>query len=144
LFEGTLRANLLLGAPDTSEEQLRHICAVAGLGPLLASLPHGLESLLGERGVRLAASERRRLGIARALVRQPRVLLLDESTTGLDEQAELELLENLRSLRPPMTVILVASQLRSLAGIDRVIELRGGRLAEWPLGTCVETKGKGK
>lgn len=141
VFEGTLRANLLMGWPDTPEALLRQSCQSAGLGPLLASLPNGLESPLGERGARLSASERRRLAIARALVRQPRVLLLDESTTGLEEQAELDLLENLRSLRPAMTVILVASQLRSLVGINRVIELRDGSLAEWPLGACVETKG---
>lgn len=133
IFEASLRDNLLMGLADASEERLTRSCNTAGLGALLDRLPQGLDTLLGDHGVRLAAAERRCLGVARALLRQPRVLLLDESTAALDEKAELALLEELRKVLPAITVILVANHVKSLASIDRIIELRDGRLIELPV-----------
>lgn len=127
VFEGTLRENLALGWPGAREEELRLALEQARWG----ALPQGLDTVLGDGGYRLAAADRQRLGIARALVRRPRVLLLDEATTGLEEAAEQELLEHLGRLKPCMTVILVASRLRSLAAIDRVMEVGDGQLTQW-------------
>lgn len=134
VFEGSLRDNLQLGSAAADDEELHAALRRVRWG----GLPQGLDTLLGEGGHRLAAGERQRLGIARALLRRPRVLLLDEATTGLDETAEQELLEQLSRLKSGMTVILAASRLRHLGAIDRVMEVGGGQLVEWQ---PVETKG---
>lgn len=134
VFEGTLRENLTLGWQAGAEEDLRAALEQAKW----SALPQGLDTFLGDGGYRLAAGERQRLGIARALLRRPRVLLLDEATTGLDEATEQELVEELRRLKSGMTVVLVASRLRNQDAVDRVLEVGGGQLAQ---GRLVETKG---
>lgn len=133
VFEGTLRENLTLGWQG-SDEELRVALEQARWN----ALPQGLDTLLGEGGYRLAAGERQRLGIARALLRRPRVLLLDEATTGLDEPTEQELLAELSRLKSGMTLILVASRLRNQEAVDRVMEVGGGQLTQWQ---TVESKG---
>lgn len=122
LFAGTLRENLLLGRPGASDAELLHALHAAQLGPVLARLPQGLDSQVGEGGFGLSGGEAQRVAIARAWLRDSRLLLLDEPTAHLDPATEAQLLESLRNLAAGRTVIMAThSPAASLAG--RVITL---------------------
>jgi ABC-type multidrug transport system fused ATPase/permease subunit len=103
---------------------------LAQLEKFAASLPHGVESLVGQRGVRLSGGQRQRLAIARALYRQPSILVFDEGTAALDTVTERELMAALVPLRGERTIIAVAHRLTTVAAADRVILVDGGRLVD--------------
>ena len=127
-FADTLLANLAFGAPR-DPERARDVMARVGLGPLLASLPDGLDTLLAGRGRQLSGGERQRLSIARALYREPRVLLLDEVTSALDVESEAEVLAALSRLAEHGTALVFVSHRPTVAAFaDRVVTLDGGRV----------------
>ncbi len=130
IFQTTVMANLQIANAKATQAEMWDVLTRVGLASTIRALPQGLESRLGE-GLRLNSSERQKLGLARALLSHPTILLLDEATAALDEEAELSLLEELARLRPQTTIVLVAHQVRSLSGIDRVMELRDCQLKEW-------------
>ncbi len=131
VISASLGANLRLGNPDVTEEQLRRACQVAGLEKWLNELPDGMATQLGEEGMPLSTGLRQRVGLVRAWLRQPNVFLLDEPTASLDEEGEELLFEFLAAAKKSATVVLVAAQLRSFQHIDRVFDLRDGRLNEF-------------
>lgn len=133
VFSGTIAANLLVGRPEATPDELLWACTVSGLEEVLQALDDGLATMVGERGLRLSGGQAQRLAVARALLRRPRVLLLDEPTAGLDAQDEERLFARLAALTPRMTVVIVAHRVRSLAPFQRVFELDEGVLREWPL-----------
>jgi ABC-type multidrug transport system fused ATPase/permease subunit len=128
LLNAGLTQNIALGTPHETIDFARLHEAVqhAQLGSLVASLPRGLDEPLGERGNRLSGGQRQRVGIARALYRQPSLLVLDEATSALDGGAERELVELLRGLAGERTIILIAHRLASVRHCDRIFELDRG------------------
>ncbi len=132
LLDDTLARNVALGIADRDidPERVRRALRVAQLEALVASLPDGLETRLGEGGVRLSGGERQRVGIARALYHDPDVLVLDEATSALDDATAAAVTDAIRALHGQKTVLLIAHHLETLSGCDRVALVAGGRLLE--------------
>lgn len=129
LFHDTIRGNLLWAQPEASEEALWRVLALAGARGFVEKMPGGLDSVVGDRGMLVSGGERQRLALARALLRAPPVLILDEATSAVDPAGERAILERLRALDPAPTLVMIAHRLDSLALCDRIIVLEGGRLA---------------
>ncbi|NHA68778.1 ABC transporter ATP-binding protein [Phycicoccus flavus] len=128
--DDTVRANIALGEPPEIIDEERVLAAVrdAELEPLIAALPDGLDSRVGERGSRLSGGQRQRLGIARALYRKPALLVLDEATSALDNETERRVAETVAALRGRMTVIIVAHRLSTVRDCDQVVFLKAGQV----------------
>src|SRR5918995_2822634 len=103
---------------------------MAHLGHLVAELPAGLQTVVGERGVRLSGGQRQRLGIARALYRRPRLLVLDEATSALDSVTEAKITGTLRALRGRLTIITIAHRLSTVRDADRLVLMAEGRVVD--------------
>lgn len=130
LFNDTLAANIAFARPDASEDQVRAAADAAELTEFIAGLPEGLQTKVGERGLKLSGGERQRVGIARALLADPRVLILDEATSALDSRTEAAIQDTLRRARQGRTTLVVAHRLSTIADADRIIVLRRGRVVE--------------
>ncbi|HEX8450127.1 MAG TPA: ABC transporter ATP-binding protein, partial [Allosphingosinicella sp.] len=132
LSDDTIAANIAFprGAGDMDGERLEAAVRAAQLETFLAGLPEGLQTYVGERGVRLSGGQRQRIGLARALYRRPRLLILDEATSALDEGTEKAVLAALQRLRSDMTLVTVAHRATTLAACDRLIHVDGGRVRE--------------
>jgi ATP-binding cassette, subfamily B, bacterial PglK len=132
LADDTIAANIAFPRQSGGMDSERLAAAVraAQLEDFLGGLPEGLETYVGERGVRLSGGQRQRIGIARALYRRPRLLILDEATSALDEATEAAVLAALQQLRGGLTLITVAHRATTLASCDRLIRVEGGRVSE--------------
>ncbi|KAB8179378.1 ABC transporter ATP-binding protein [Microbispora catharanthi] len=130
LFEGSIRDNVTYGVRDVPEETLRAALRDANALEFIDRLPHGLDTIVGERGARLSGGQRQRLAIARALVRDPRVLILDEATSALDTASEALIRQALARLVAGRTVFVVAHRLSTIRTADRIAVMRDGRIAE--------------
>ena len=130
LTDDTLRRNIALGVLDEQidEDALGEAVALAQLGEFVESLPAGLETTVGERGVRISGGQRQRIAIARALYRRPAVLIFDEGTSALDTETEARLMASIESLRGSHTIILVAHRLTTVRKSDRVVFVEEGRI----------------
>ncbi|MCU0754833.1 MAG: ABC transporter ATP-binding protein/permease [Xanthomonadales bacterium] len=125
LLDDTLRRNIALGVADADIDEARVLAAVEGasLSALLERLPEGLDTPLGERGVRISGGQRQRVSIARALYHDRSLIVMDEATSALDEQTELEIIETIRSLRGRKTLVIIAHRESTLACCDRIERL---------------------
>jgi ATP-binding cassette, subfamily C, bacterial CydC len=130
LFNDTLRANLLLARPDASAEQLAQALEQAQLSAVIAQLPAGLETWIGEQGLRLSGGERQRLAIARALLKDAPLLILDEATANLDPQTERELLDALDTLMHGRTSLIITHRLVAMERMDEILVLDHGRIGQ--------------
>ncbi|MFJ1954145.1 ABC transporter ATP-binding protein [Streptomyces microflavus] len=128
VLAGTLRENLLFAAPDAPEERLTEAVARTRLDTLVARLPDGLDTAVGHRGVTLSGGERQRIAIARALLRRPRLLLLDEVTSQLDAVNEQALRDVILELAEQTTVLVIAHRLSTVRHADRIVVLEEGRV----------------
>jgi ATP-binding cassette, subfamily B, bacterial len=130
IMDGSIRDNIVFGRPDATEAEVMAAARVALVDDFAARMPEGYDSAVGEGGVLLSGGQRRRLGIARALLREAPILLLDEPTTGLDAAAEAEVIQAIRGAVQGRTTVLVTHSLRLAATADRVAVVRDGAIAE--------------
>ncbi|MET8427240.1 ABC transporter ATP-binding protein [Nocardia sp. NPDC004860] len=130
LFHDTIRANLLLARPAATEDELWDALRRARLRELIESLPDGLDTVVGERGYRLSGGERQRLTIARLLLKQPRVVILDEATASLDSTSEAAVQEALAEALDGRTALVIAHRLSTIRNADQILVLEHGRIVE--------------
>ncbi|MFD7652447.1 ABC transporter ATP-binding protein [Actinosynnema sp. NPDC059797] len=130
LFEGTIRDNVAYGLEDVPDDVLRRALADANALEFIDRLPDGLDTVVGERGARLSGGQKQRLAIARALIRDPRVLVLDEATSALDNKSEALVQQALGRLVRGRTVFVVAHRLSTIRNADRIVVMEDGRIAE--------------
>jgi ATP-binding cassette subfamily C protein len=131
LIDDSMRRNIAFGLKDADidEQRLRAAVRMAQLEEFVASLSRGLDTLVGERGMRLSGGQRQRVGIARALYREPEVVIFDEATSALDNQTERALISAIDALRGEKTLVIVAHRLSTVRACDRLVFLRDGRVA---------------
>ena len=130
LFHESIRANLLLAGPDATDDELWHALRRARLDGVIAALPDGLDTVVGERGYRLSGGERQRLTIARLLLAKPRVVILDEATAHLDSRSEAMVSEALGEALSGRTVIVIAHRLSTVRAADQILVVEAGRIIE--------------
>lgn len=130
VFNGTLLDNLTYGNPQASFEQVQAACAIAKVDEFIKDLPQGYATIVGERGVRLSGGQRQRLGIARALVVNPDVLVFDEATSNLDYESERSIQQAMRSLLGTRTLLIIAHRLSTVREADQIVVLDQGRILE--------------
>jgi ATP-binding cassette subfamily B protein len=130
IFNGTLLDNLTYGNPQVSEEKVREACRIARVEEFVSNLPKGYATVVGERGVRLSGGQRQRLGIARALIVNPDVLVFDEATSSLDYESEREIQLAMRSILGTRTTIIIAHRLSTVREADKIVVLDEGRIVE--------------
>ncbi|RZJ18002.1 MAG: ABC transporter ATP-binding protein/permease [Brevundimonas sp.] len=130
LFNDTIRANIAFARPDADEAAIWAAADAAELDDFIRGLPQGLETKVGERGLKLSGGERQRVGIARALLADPCVLILDEATSALDSRTEAAIQKTLRRARAGRTTLVVAHRLSTIADADQILVLKAGRIIE--------------
>jgi ATP-binding cassette subfamily C protein CydC len=130
LFAATVRDNLLLAAPDASQARLEQVCETAQIRDFIRSLPEGYDTWVGETGVRMSGGQARRIAIARALLRDAPILLLDEPTEGLDARTEHDLLGAVQALMEGRSTLLVTHRPSVLEAMDEILVLAEGRIVE--------------
>jgi ATP-binding cassette subfamily B protein len=130
LFHDTVRANLLYARPTATDDELWEALDAAHIGPLLRSLPEGLETVVGDRGYRLSGGEKQRLAIARLLLKAPAVVVLDEATAHLDSESEMAVQRALKTALVGRTSLVIAHRLSTVREADQILVVDGGRIVE--------------
>ena len=130
LFNDTLAANIRLARPDASEAEVNHALASAALSGFVASLPQGLDTLVGERGTQLSGGQRQRIAIARAFLKNAPILILDEATSHLDSLSEMQVRDALALLMRKRTTLIIAHRLSTIRDADQILVLDDGKLIE--------------
>ena len=130
LFHDTIAANLRYARPDATDEELRAAAATANIADLIESLPEGYDTVVGERGYRLSGGEKQRIAIARVILKDPKILILDEATSHLDAHAEALIQEALERVLRGRTALVIAHRLSTILAADRILVLDGGKLVE--------------
>ena len=140
LFSGTVKENILLGNPDATDEQIVAAAQQAGAADFISKLPDGYETILTERGQQLSGGQQQALSIARALVSDPSVIVMDEPTSAMDNATEQELVTRLKTDLADKTVILITHRGNLLSLVDRVIIVDSGRImADGPKAEVLNT-----
>ncbi|GIP56634.1 ABC transporter ATP-binding protein [Paenibacillus woosongensis] len=130
LFSGTIRENITYGLPHISEEKLQQAIWMANLQDVIDSLPDGLDTSVGEHGGRLSGGQRQRIAIARALVRDPKIIILDEATSALDNASERHVQQAMEQLMEGRTTFIVAHRLSTVKNADRIVVMKKGKIVE--------------
>ena len=130
LFGGTIRENILYGKEDATEEEVIEAARQSNSWEFIKTFPEGLETIVGERGVKLSGGQRQRIAIARAILKNPAILLLDEATSSLDAESEKLVQEALDQLMKGRTSIIIAHRLATVREVDCIFVLDEGRIVE--------------
>ncbi len=130
LFVGTVRENIAYGRADATDEEIVDAAKVANAHEFISQMPNGYDSMVGERGLTLSGGQRQRIGIARAVLRDSPILILDEPTAALDTESEMLVMEALERLMKGRTVITIAHRLSTIRDADKIVVLKGGVVAE--------------
>ena len=130
LFHDSLRNNLLYARPEATQPDLEAACRAANIHEFIAGLPDGYDTLVGERGYRLSGGEKQRVAIARVILKDPKVLILDEATSHLDSQSEALIQQAMEHVMHGRTSVVIAHRLSTVIGADRILVIDGGRLVE--------------
>lgn len=130
LFNNSLRNNLTYGNLSVSEERLNEIIKLTVLDSLVSSLPNGLETIVGERGLALSTGEKQKVGIARVLLKQPSFYIFDEATSSLDVETEEKIMQNIKSTTKNTTVLIIAHRLSTIRSADEILVLDKGKIVE--------------
>jgi ABC-type multidrug transport system fused ATPase/permease subunit len=130
LFNTTVRENLLYGKPDASDEEMMQAARTAHAHQFIQELPEGYDTKIGERGVRLSGGQKQRLALARAIVADPRILILDEATSSVDAEAEYLIQQALDEVLQGRTALVIAHRLSTIREADRIVALEEGRIRE--------------
>ncbi len=130
LFSASLRDNIAYGKPEATDEQIIEAAKAAHIHDFIMSLPDGYDTLIGERGVGLSGGQKQRVAIARALLMDARILLLDESTSSVDVETEMQIQQAFSRLLKDRTAFIIAQRLSTVRDADRVIVLDNGRIVE--------------
>jgi ATP-binding cassette subfamily B protein len=130
LFNDTVRANIAYGRPEAANEKIEEAARAAHAHDFILRLPEGYDTVVGERGALLSVGERQRITIARALLRDPRILILDEATSALDAESEEAVQAALDTLMKGRTTFVIAHRLSTVVSADQIVVLREGRIIE--------------
>jgi ABC-type multidrug transport system fused ATPase/permease subunit len=130
LFDGTIRENVAFSRPSATEEQIREACRIARVDEFAESFEKGYDTIVGERGVKLSGGQRQRVSIARAILADPAILILDEATSSLDSESEALIQEGLAYLMRGRTTFVIAHRLSTIRRADQILVVEGGRIVE--------------
>jgi ABC-type multidrug transport system fused ATPase/permease subunit len=130
LFDGTIRENVVFSRPGATEEQFLNACAIARVDEFALRFPEGYDTIVGERGVKLSGGQRQRLSIARAILADPRILILDEATSSLDSESEAMIQNGLSYLMQGRTTFVIAHRLSTIRRADQILVVEGGLILE--------------
>jgi ATP-binding cassette, subfamily B, bacterial MsbA len=130
LLNDTVRANIAYGSPGATAQQIEAAAQAANASGFIASLPQGFDTVLGERGTRLSGGQRQRIAIARALLRDPPILILDEATSALDTESERLVQQAIERLMQDRTVLVIAHRLATVRDADEIVVLEGGQIVQ--------------
>jgi len=130
LFYGTIFENITFGKPDATQWEVKQVAKVANAHEFIKQLPHGYETQVGERGVQLSQGQKQRIALARVLLLNTPILILDEAISAVDSESELKILQALKEIRENKTTIVIAHRLSTIKNADQILVLDGGRIAE--------------
>jgi len=130
LFDGTIAENVAFSRPDAAPEEIREVSRIAHCEEFIEGFPQKYDTVVGERGIKLSGGQRQRIAIARAILADPRVLILDEATSSLDSESESLIQDGLRSLRRGRTTFVIAHRLSTIRSADQILVLEGGEIVE--------------
>ena len=130
MFHTSIRENLRYARPDASDDEVVEACRMARIHDLIASLPDGYDTLVGDRGYRLSGGEKQRVAIARMLLKDPAIVVLDEATSHLDSESELLIQRALADALAGRTSLIIAHRLSTIVAADRILVIDGGRVVQ--------------
>jgi len=130
LFDGTISENIAFSKPGATMDEIRAVAHTANCDEFIAGFPDKFDTIVGERGVKLSGGQRQRIAIARAILADPKILILDEATSSLDSESEQQIREGLRALRAGRTTFVIAHRLSTIQSADQILVLEHGEIVE--------------